>query len=84
MGWAGGTLEVFVNEEGKIRTFTGEYRVAAKVITQVGTYYATSDPVTQRVNTVEFDGVNSENIHDGYYPSPSLIYYHGAYAIEYV
>jgi hypothetical protein len=73
-----------MDESGNIRTFSGEYRVAAKVITQVGTYYATSDPLNNGVNTVEFDGVNSENIHDGYYPSPSLVYYHGAYAIEYL
>lgn len=73
-----------MDENGKIRTFGGEHRVAAKVRTQVGTYYATSDPLNNGVNTVEFDGVKSDNIHDGYYPSPSLVYYHGAYAIEYL
>lgn len=80
---AGGKQEVFVNEEGMIRTFNGERKVVARVLTQVGTYYATSQPADNN-GYIGFEGVNSTDIHDGYYPSPTDIHYHGAYAIEYL
>jgi hypothetical protein len=73
-----------MDENGNIRTFSGGYRVAAKVRTQVGTYYATSPPTVSDSGYIGFEGVKSDNIHDGYYPSPSLVQYHGAYAIEYL